>query len=187
VNDINHPELGLAARFRQYGPFGENVLEEIRVQHLRTILNRFVVPVDIGSTDKTLVRWLAALADKEIRDALRSDPDAAARFDRLLQADVTVIGSLAMAPMGISGNASASVPLPADTIQTDEISLDGVTYVAAVLLAVIAWLVTFAGPVMISKMPQADQSTMNDYYSGIPGLALVLTGYIITHRPKGCQ
>jgi hypothetical protein len=38
---------------------------------------------------------------------------------------------------------------------------------------------------MISKLPQADQSAMTDYYSGIPGLALMLTSYLITHRPKG--
>jgi hypothetical protein len=56
-------------------------------------------------------------------------------------------------------------------------------YIAAVPLAAIAWLLTFAGPVMISKLPQAAQSAMNDYYSGIPGLAIALTGYLITHRP----
>ena len=38
---------------------------------------------------------------------------------------------------------------------------------------------------MISKLPQTDQSTISDYYSGIPGLALMLTGYLITYRPKG--
>jgi hypothetical protein len=45
-------------------------------------------------------------------------------------------------------------------------------------------LLTFVGPVMISNVPQTDQSTVTDYYSGIPGLALMLTGYLITH-PKG--
>jgi hypothetical protein len=74
--------------------------------------------------------------------------------------------------------------LPADTIRVGEIKQYDLNYVAAVLLAVIAWLLTFAGPVMISKLPQADQSTMTDYYSGIPGLALMLTGYIINHRSK---
>jgi hypothetical protein len=98
---------------------------------------------------------------------------------------VTASGGLMMAPMGMFGKAATTVPLPADTIRADVIRQYDPYYVAAVLLAVIAWLLTFAGPVMISKLPTADQSTMADYYSGIPGLALMLTGYLITHRPKG--
>ena len=90
-----------------------------------------------------------------------------------------------MAPMGMFGNATTTLPLPADTIRAGEISRYDLNYVAAVLLAVIAWLLTFTGPLMISKLPQADQSTMTDYYSGIPGLALMLTGYLVTRRPKG--
>jgi hypothetical protein len=60
------------------------------------------------------------------------------------------------------------VPLPADTIRAGLVRQYDLNYVAAVLLAVIAWLLTFTGPVMISKLPQADQSTMTDYYSSIP-------------------
>ena len=62
-----------------------------------------------------------------------------------------------MVPIGVFGNATATVPLPADTIRAGEIGQYDLNYVAAVLLSVIAWLVTFAGPVMISKLPQADQ------------------------------
>ena len=47
--------------------------------------------------------------------------------------------------------------LPAHTIRAGETSQYDPNYVAAVLLAVIAWLLTFAGPIMISKLPQADQ------------------------------
>jgi hypothetical protein len=86
--------------------------------------------------------------------------------------------------MGMSGNATTTVPLPADAIRAGEARQSDLNYVAAVLLAVIAWLVTFVGPVMISKLPQADQATVADYYSGISGLAFMLTGYLITHRPK---
>ena len=96
--------------------------------------------------DQPVSRWLAELADEQIR---------------------------------------AAAPLPADTISAGGNRQYDPYYIAVVLLAAIAWLLTFAGPVMISKLPQADQPAMNDYYSGIPGLAIVLTGYLITHRPKG--
>lgn len=89
-----------------------------------------------------------------------------------------------MSPMGMFGNPTTTVTLPADTICAGQIRQYDLNYVAAVLLAVIAWLLIFAGPVMISKLPQADQSTMTDNYSGIPALAFTLTGYLITHRPK---
>lgn len=75
------------------------------------------------------------------------------------------------------------VPLPADTIT--EIRQSDPYYVAAVVLAIITLLLTFAGPVMISKLARADQPTMADYYSGIPGLAVVLMGYLIKQHRKG--
>jgi hypothetical protein len=82
----------------------------------------------------------------------------------------------------VSLNIDGWLNVPADTVR--EIQQADPYYVAGVLLAVIAWLLTLAGPVMISKLPQADQSTMADYYSGIPGLAVALTGYLISEWRK---
>lgn len=48
------------------------------------------------------------------------------------------------------------MPLPADTIRAGEMRQYDLNYVATALLAVIGWLLTFAGPVMISKLPQAE-------------------------------
>lgn len=134
------------------------------MRELLPILQKFLADLNqAGPSDRTLVYWLANLTDGRIRAVLGSRP----------------------APTGMFGNTTTTVALPADTIRAGEISQYDLNYVATVLLAVIAWLLTFAGPVMISKLPQADQSIMTDYYSGIPGLALMLTGYLITHRSKG--
>lgn len=162
-------------------------LDEAGMRELLPILQKFFADLNqAGPGDRTLVYWLANLADGRIRAVLGSGP-AAPSVNLVFPANVTVTasGGLTMAPMGMFGNATTTVPLPADTIRAGEIKQYDLDYVAAVLLAVIAWLLTFAGPVMISKLPQADQSTLTDYYSGIPGLAFMLTGYLITHRPKG--
>jgi hypothetical protein len=82
----------------------------------------------------------------------------------------------------VSLNIDGWLRVPADTLR--EIQQADPYYVAGVLLAVIAWLLALVGPVMISKLPQADQSTMADYYSGIPGLAVALTGYLISEWRK---
>ena len=160
---------------------------DARMLELKPILQKFLADLhQAGPSDRALVYRLAKLADGRIRAVLGSGP-AALSVDFVFPANatVTVSGGLTMAPMGMFGTAITTVPLPADTIRAGEIRQYDLNYAAAVLLAVIAWLLTFAGPVMISKLPQADQSTMTDYYSGIPGLALMLTGYLITHRSKG--
>lgn len=140
-------------------------LDEAGMRELLPILQKFLTELNQASPgDRPLAYRLASLADGRIRAALGSEP-AAQSIDLLFPA-------------------STAVPLPADTILPGEIRHYDVNDVAAVLLAVITWLITFAGPIMISKLPTADQSTMTDYYSGIPGLAIALTGYFITHRPS---
>jgi hypothetical protein len=163
------------------------ILADAGMLELKPILQRFLADLhQVGPGDRALVYRLANLADGRIRAVLGSGP-AALSVDFLFSANATVTasGGLTMAPMGMFGNTITTVPLPADTIRKGAIRQYDLNYVAAVLLAVIAWLLTFSGPVMISKLPQADQSAMTDYYSGIPGLALMLTSYLITHRPKG--
>ena len=163
------------------------VLGDAGMLELKPILRKFFVDLhEVGPGDRALVYRLAKLADGRIRAVLGSGP-AALSFDFVFPANVTVTasGGLSIAPMGMFSNTIATVPFPADTIREGEIRQYDLNYVAAVLLAVIAWLLTFSGPVMISKLPPVDQSTMTDYYSGVPGLALMLTGYLITHRHKG--
>ena len=138
-------------------------LGEARTQELQAIAQKYLADLHyVSPLDSALVYRLANIADGRIRAVLGSGPFAP---------NVDVVFPV--------------VPLPADTILAGEIRQQDLNYVAVMLLAVIAWLLTFAGPVMISKLSQADQSTMTDYYSGIPALALMLTGYLITHRPKG--
>ena len=163
------------------------ILDNAGMRELKPILQKFFADLhQAGPGDRALVYRLANLADGRIRAVLGSGPAAlSVDFVFPTNATVTASGGLTMAPMGMFGNAITTVPLPADTIRVGEIRQYDLNYVAAVLLAVIAWLLTFSGPVMISKLPQANRSTMTDYYSGIPGLALMLTGYLITHRPKG--
>lgn len=90
-------------------------------------------------------------------------------------ADVTASFNMALAPLRIQLKASAEVTSPVAETNSVDYQLW-----AAVLLCVIAWLVYFAGPHLIAKQPPADQSTMNDYWSVVPSLALVLTGYVVT-------
>lgn len=163
------------------------VLDDPGWRELKPILQKFLVDLhQAGPRDRALVYRLANLADGRIRAVLGSGP-AALNVDFVFSANATVTasGGLTMAPTAMFGNTITAVPLPADTIRAGQIKQYDLNYVAAVLLAVIAWLLTLSGPVMISKLPQADQLTMTDYYSGVPGLALMLTGYLITHRPKG--
>jgi hypothetical protein len=157
-------------------------LHEAGVREL-LVLQKFLADLNqAGPGDTALVYWLANLADGRVRAMLGSRP-AVPPVDLGFPANmaVTASGGLTMRRMGMLGNATTTVPLPADTIRAGEIKQYDLNYVAAV----IAWLLTFAGPVMISELPQADQPTMTDYYSGIPSLALMLTGYLITHRPRG--
>ena len=152
------------------------------MREMLPILRNFLADLNGSSpVERALVYRLANLADGRIRAFLEVGLTLGApSIDIVFPANLTVTLS-----GGTFGNSSSTVPLPADTIRTGEIRQYDVNYVAAVLLAVIAWLLTFAGPVMVSKLPQADQPTMTDYYSGFPGLALMLTGYLITHRPNG--
>lgn len=71
---------------------------------------------------------------------------------------VTVKGSLAMAPMGMGGNASTTVPLPAETFSAavDKHHDLDYAYAGPWLLAVLCWLVYFVGPSLILKLPSAD-------------------------------
>ena len=148
------------------------------MRELLPILQNFLADLNqAGSGDKARVYWLANLADGRIRAMLGSGPTApSADFVFPPNATVTASGSLAMAPVAMFGNAATTVPLPADIVRQGETRQDDLNYATAMLLAVIAWLLTFVGPIMISKLPQADQSTMSDYYSGIPGLALMHNG-----------
>jgi hypothetical protein len=185
VSDVNHDPArrGLIEILKH----SSVTLDEIGMRELLPILQKFLADLNqAGLGDKALVYWLANLADGRIRAVLGLGT-AAPSVDlvSLANATITASGGLTMAPMGMFGNAATAIPLPADTIRPGEIREYDLNYVAAVLLAVIAWLLTFTGPVMISKLPQVDQSTMSDYYSGVPGLALMLTGYVIIHRPKG--
>jgi hypothetical protein len=118
---------------------GEDALSGIR-----EIIRKFTEDTSASQAGTLAMYGYAALAKVRLQEMLDQIPTVA---------DVT----------------TTNVPLPADTIRAGEIGQYDLYYVAAVLLAVIAWLLTFAGPVIISKLPQADQPNMTDYYSGIPG------------------
>lgn len=86
-------------------------------------------------------------------------------------AAVASAGNLAVT---VQPGANAEVTSPAAETHTIDYQFWG-----ALLLCIIAWLVYFVGPHMIAKEPSADQAAMADYWSLVPGLALVLTGYIV--------
>jgi hypothetical protein len=105
--------------------------------------------------------------------------------DALRLSVVVTSGSLAMAPMGMNGNANSIVPLPADTIAANKSRhIDLNNPYAILLLAVIAWALYVVGPRLISELPPADQTEWSNYWSIVDPIAVSLTGYLISRRDK---
>jgi hypothetical protein len=144
----------------------ETGLEEFAIAAMTALAQNIINDFREGRTNS----WMTSLADLTGRRITRS-------------ADVIVLEAIHLWHTPSGRSLHGTVSLPADTIC--EIEQADLYYVAAVLLAVIALLLTFAGPVMISKLPQADQPTMTDYYSGVPGLAVTLTAYVLSQWRKG--
>jgi len=122
---------------------------------------------------------LARAADEQLRVVLLGDPLQPAPH-------VTASFGMALAPLRMQLGASADAgSLPAGS-SSPPAETDGIDYqyAALVFLAVLAWLVTFVGPVVISKLPSADQPIVTDYWSAVPGIAVALTAAILAQRKR---
>jgi hypothetical protein len=154
-----------------------------RLRHAGDVFQKLVTEAAQAAPRDRAMLWLARQADARIReladqfDVIQRNPDGTLTIFQAKSytpAPVAAGAGLATATGTALGAAMevTTVPLPADTIGTREVRHHGVNYAYAgiVLLAVLAWLIYFVVPQMISKLPSADQATPTDYWSGVPAI-----------------
>jgi hypothetical protein len=181
--DERRLQLELVTRFLRDVPAGCGTLE--------TFFQKLVTEAAQAAPPDRAMPWLARQADARIREladqfdvVLRNPNGTLTIFQAKTYAPVPVVAGAGLATATGAAMKVTTVPLPADTIGTREVRHHGVNYANAriVLLAVLAWLIYFVLPQMISKLPSADQVTPTDYCSAIPAVAVALTGYLLTNR-----
>jgi hypothetical protein len=105
-------------------------------------------------------------------EVLRELMEAARQTARIRTEGVTIRDNLAMTPMRVSWTVATGPPATAG----DQAGL--------IALSILCWLVFLAGPVLISKLPAGDQAATSDYINALPGIAVALTGYVLTTRKR---
>jgi hypothetical protein len=157
-------------------------VDEHTLETVRDLILKFADSARAAQYDKTIAFWLAGLAGKQIQATFKST--AVDQGTNAVADIVTARIEELQRREAPYEDADADVPLPSETITASKNHEVDLAYAGIVLLAVLAWLVYFAGPHVMAKVSPTHQFTFNDYWSIVPSVAVALTGYLVTHPPK---
>jgi hypothetical protein len=185
MSDDDSPDAlsDLARRFlREIFTHGLVTLDEAGMQELLPVIRKVVTDIGrAGPGERALVCRLVSLAEGQITAILGLGP-AVRNPNVMFPAAITVSGSLAMAPMGMHGNATV-VTLPDEQIA----GTPDLLYMAKVLLVILIWVAILAVPAIMqdSSLSTATQTTV-DVYDGIAAAfaALVTPGLLVRNKRK---